>query len=156
MADAGVENCSASVDELIDGGLLKRVLAMTEIRFANLLIEAWWRVLQHDGLFLHPRDSAAKVRNLVAFYFEEHNGTLPHTAFRGQTPGGDGSMRTGGCGARSVREDRVGGRSTGDSPALGMRGARREWGRSPRRPGPSRRGDVHRPRPMPSDTAWPR
>jgi hypothetical protein len=26
------------------------------------------------------------VRTLVAFYVEEHNGTLPHSAFRGQTP----------------------------------------------------------------------
>ena len=86
MADAGVENCSASVDEFIDGGLLKRVLAMTEIRFANLLIEAWWRVLQHDGFFLHPRDSAAKVRNLVAFYFEEHNGTLRTRRSGGRRP----------------------------------------------------------------------
>ena len=26
------------------------------------------------------------VRRLVAFYVNEHNGVLPHSAFRGQTP----------------------------------------------------------------------
>jgi len=86
LADGGVENCNASVDELIKSGLLNRVIAMTEIRFSNSLIEAWWRVLKHQWLFLHQLDSAAKVRTLVAFYVEEHNGTLPHSAFRGQTP----------------------------------------------------------------------
>ena len=59
---------------------------MTEIRFSNSLIEAWWRVLKHQWLFLHQLDSATKVRRLVAFYVEEHNGRLPHSAFRGQTP----------------------------------------------------------------------
>lgn len=86
LADAGVENRNASVDELIESGLLNRVIAMTEIRFSNSLIEAWWRVLKHHWLFLHQLDSAAKVRKLVAFYVEEHNRTLPHAAFRGQTP----------------------------------------------------------------------
>ncbi len=86
LADAGVENRNASVDELIESGLLSRVIAMTEIRFSNSLIEAWWRVLKHQWLFLHQLDSAAKVRTLVAFYVEEHNAKLPHSAFRGQTP----------------------------------------------------------------------
>ena len=71
---------------MIESGLLNRVIAMTEIRFSNSLIEAWWRVLKHQWLFLHGLDSAAKVRKLVAFYVEEHNGVLPHSAFRGQTP----------------------------------------------------------------------
>ena len=43
-------------------------------------------MLKHHWLFLHQLDSAAKVRKLVAFYVAEHNETLPHSAFRGQTP----------------------------------------------------------------------
>ena len=66
--------------------LLKRVLAQTEIRFSNSMIEAWWRSLKHHGLYLHPLDSMAKVRSLVEFYVAEHNSRLPHSAFRGQTP----------------------------------------------------------------------
>jgi hypothetical protein len=31
-------------------------------------------------------DSVTTVRRLVAFYVQEHNQVLPHSAFRGQTP----------------------------------------------------------------------
>jgi putative transposase len=86
LADAGVENRNGDVDALIKSGLLKRVLAQTEIHFSNSLIEAWWRSLKHQWLFLHPLDSLAKVRTLVEFYVAEHNGHIPHSAFRGQTP----------------------------------------------------------------------
>jgi transposase InsO family protein len=86
LADAGVENRNHSVDELIESGLLRRVLAMTEIRFSNSLIEAWWRSLKHNWLFLNQLDSVSKLRRLVAFYVEEHNANIPHSAFRGQTP----------------------------------------------------------------------
>jgi len=86
LADAGVENRNRTVDELIESGLLRRVLTMTEICFSNSLIEAWWRSLKHNWLFLNQLDSVAKVRKLVAFYVEEHNAHLPHSAFRGQTP----------------------------------------------------------------------
>ena len=50
------------------------------------MIEAWWRSLKHQWLFLHPLDTVATVRRLVAFYVDEHNRVLPHSAFRGQTP----------------------------------------------------------------------
>ncbi len=86
LADAGVENRNDAVDTLIASGLLKRVLAQTEIRFSNSMIEAWWRCLKHHWLYLHPLDSIAKVRSLVEFYVAEHNSRLPHSAFRGQTP----------------------------------------------------------------------
>jgi hypothetical protein len=50
------------------------------------MIEAWWRSLKHQWLFLHSLDSAATIRRLVAFYVHEHNHVLLHSAFRGQTP----------------------------------------------------------------------
>ncbi len=96
LADGGRENVNGKVDELITSGLLKRTLAMTDIRFSNSMIEAWWRALKHQWLFLHNLDTVEQVRKLVAFYVEEHNTRLPHSAFRGQTPdemyfgGGDG------------------------------------------------------------------
>jgi transposase InsO family protein len=86
LADAGTENRNAAVDHLIEAGLLERVLAMVDINFSNSLIEAWWRVLKHNWLFLHPLNSVAKVRSLVEFYVEEHNSSIPHSAFKGQTP----------------------------------------------------------------------
>ena len=86
LADAGVENVNAQVDELITTGVLRRVLAFTELKFSNSTIEAWWRSLKHQWLFLNPLDSVTTVRRLVEFYVHEHNGVLPHSAFRGQTP----------------------------------------------------------------------
>lgn len=86
MADAGVENVHAQVDALIATGALRRVLAFTELKFSNSMIEAWWRSLKHQWLFLHALDSPTTVRRLVEFYVNEHNRVLPHSAFRGQTP----------------------------------------------------------------------
>ena len=86
LADAGVENVNAQVDELITTGVLRRVLAFTELKFSNSMIEAWWRSLKHQWLFLHSLDSVITVRRLVAFYVDEHNRVLPHSAFHGQTP----------------------------------------------------------------------
>jgi len=86
LADAGVENVNAQIDALLATGVLRRLLAMTELKFSNSMIEAWWRSLKHHWLFLHALDSVATVRRLVAFYVDEHNRVLPHSAFRGQTP----------------------------------------------------------------------
>ena len=86
LVDGGVENFNKAVDELVDAGLLKRVLARTEITFSNSLIESWWRVLKHQWLFLNTLDTVRAVERLVAFYVQEHNTRLPHSAFRGQTP----------------------------------------------------------------------
>ena len=86
LVDGGVENFNSAVDKLVESGLLKRVLAQTEITFSNSLIESWWRVVKHQWLYLNTLDTATTVRNLVAFYIDQHNRHLPHSAFRGQTP----------------------------------------------------------------------
>jgi putative transposase len=74
---------NAQVDALISTGVPRRMLALTELKFSNSMIEAWWRALKRQWLFLHSLDS---VRRLVTFYVNEHNRVLPHSAFRGQTP----------------------------------------------------------------------
>lgn len=86
LADSGVENVNAHVDELLTTGVLRRVLAFTELEFSNSMIEAWWRSLKHQCLYLHSLESITTVRRLVEFYVQEHNQVLPHSAFRGQTP----------------------------------------------------------------------
>jgi len=114
LADAGVENVNTQVDALISTGVLHRVLAFTELRFSNSMIEAWWRSLKHQWLFLHSLDSLTTVRRLVAFYVDAHNCVLPHSAFRGQTPDemyfgtGDGvpaDLRSGAAAARQARAE---------------------------------------------------
>jgi transposase InsO family protein len=86
LVDGGVENFNSAVDELIDSGLLRRLLAQTDISFSNSLIESWWRALKHQWLFLNTLDTVSRLKKLVAFYVHEHNTRLPHSAFRGQTP----------------------------------------------------------------------
>ena len=86
LTDGGVENFNNAVDELVDSGLLRRLLAMTEISFSNSLIESWWRAIKHQWLYLNTLDTVSTLETLVAFYVEEHNTRLPHSAFRGQTP----------------------------------------------------------------------
>lgn len=86
ICDQGSENINGSVDELLKNGILKRILAYTEISFSNSMIEAYWRVLKHQWLFINTLDNIATLRRLVAFYVNSHNRELPHSAFQGQTP----------------------------------------------------------------------
>jgi len=86
LVDGGVENYHSAVDKLVDSGLLQRLLAMTDISFSNSLIESWWRGLKHQWLYLNTLDTVSRLEKLVAFYVDEHNTRLPHSAFRGQTP----------------------------------------------------------------------
>jgi transposase InsO family protein len=86
LVDGGVENFNGAVDELVDSGLLRRLLALTDITFSNSLIEAWWRTLKHQWLYLNTLDTLSRLDKLIAFYVDEHNTRLPHSAFRGQTP----------------------------------------------------------------------
>ncbi len=86
MVDGGIENYNTSVDEIVKEGLLKRVLAQTEISFSNSMIESFWKSIKHQWLYLNTLDSVSTVRSLVSFYVAEHNTKLPHSAFKGQTP----------------------------------------------------------------------
>jgi putative transposase len=86
IVDGGRENHSPAIDELIKSGQLKRLLARTDITSSNSMIESWWRTLKHQWLFLNTLDSLSGVKKLIAFYVNEYNTKLPHSAFRGQTP----------------------------------------------------------------------
>ncbi len=54
--------------------------------FSNSMIEAWWRTLKHQWLFLSKLDSVENVWRLAAFYVDAPSSEIPHSAFRGQTP----------------------------------------------------------------------
>ena len=86
VMDSGVENLNGTVDELFDSSALRHVIAQIDVSFSNSLIEAWWRILKHQWLYLHSLDDRATVRKLVAFYVTQHNETMPHITFQGQTP----------------------------------------------------------------------
>jgi transposase InsO family protein len=65
VADSGVENINSAVDELIGAGALRRILAQVEVAYSNSMIEAFWRQLKHDWLYLNPLDSVAAIRRLT-------------------------------------------------------------------------------------------
>ena len=80
------KNRNDSVKRLVDEGLMKLILAQTDIVCSNSMIEAFWRSLKHQFLFLNHLDSIATIRRLVTFYVDQYNTVLPHSAFSGQTP----------------------------------------------------------------------
>ena len=86
IMDSGSENLNRIVDPLFDGEKMKRILALVDVSHSNSMIEAWWRSLRHQWLYLHHLDTIATVRRLTAFYVREHNTVMPHSAFEGQTP----------------------------------------------------------------------
>jgi len=73
VADSGVENVNGQVDDLVETGVLRRILAPVEVAFSNSIIEAWWRFLRHQWLYLHMLDSFNGVKRLIVFYVEQHN-----------------------------------------------------------------------------------
>ena len=50
------------------------------------MIEAFWRSLRHQWLYLHSLESFTLLKQLIDFYVREHNTQMPHHAFVGQTP----------------------------------------------------------------------
>ena len=86
VADSGVENVNGQVDQLMADGLLRRVLAQVEVSFSNSMIEAFWRSLRHQWLYLHSLEGFTQLEQLIDFYVQEHNTQMPHHAFVGQTP----------------------------------------------------------------------
>ena len=50
------------------------------------MIEAWWRSLKSNWIYLNQLHSFAALERLISFYVSEHNSNMPHAAFHGQTP----------------------------------------------------------------------
>jgi hypothetical protein len=65
---------------------LNRVLAQVDVGYSNSMIEAFWRSIKHQWLFLNSLDSIERLRVLIQFFVEQHNTKMPHPAFSGQTP----------------------------------------------------------------------
>ena len=86
IADSGIENVNGEVDDFFGLGQLHRILAQVEVSYSNSMIEALWRSMKHGWLFLHQLDTFAALEKLIAFYIEQHNSVVPHSAFAGQTP----------------------------------------------------------------------
>ena len=86
VCDGGVENFNAAVDEVVAKFEWERIRALVDVTYSNSKIEAWWRSLKHQWLYLNQLSTIADVRRLTKFYVEQHNCVMPHAAFEGQTP----------------------------------------------------------------------
>jgi Integrase core domain len=86
VVDSGIENVNQAVDATLVSTCLRRVLAQVEVSYSNSMVEAWWRSLKHQWLFLNSLDTIDRLRTLVAFFVEAHNTQMPHAAFAGHTP----------------------------------------------------------------------
>ena len=84
--DSGSENLNGRVDSLFDTSALQPVVAQIDIAYSNSMIEAWFRALKHNCLFLHQLSDFVTGKRLVTFYVGEHNTTIAHSAFDGETP----------------------------------------------------------------------
>jgi hypothetical protein len=84
--DSGVENLNTQVDALVASGTIQRIIAQVDVVFSNSLIESWWRMLKHGWLYLNVLATIDDVRKQTAFYVDQHNRVVPHSAFKGQTP----------------------------------------------------------------------
>ena len=65
-ADSGVENVNSAVDGPLFSGCLERILAQVEVAFSNSLIEAYWRSLKHQWLFLNTFPSWRDNSSLIS------------------------------------------------------------------------------------------
>jgi transposase InsO family protein len=74
------------VDEAVNETKVERILAQVEVSWSNSVVEAIWRKLKHDWLFLNRLDSFATIERLVAFYIEQYSSVSPHSALKGRTP----------------------------------------------------------------------
>ncbi len=86
VCDSGVENFNGAVDAVIEKFDWERIRALVDVTYSNSKIEARWRSLKHQWLYLNQLNTIADVRRLTKFYVDEHNRVLPHAAFQGQTP----------------------------------------------------------------------
>jgi transposase InsO family protein len=86
VSDSGSENVNKHVSDALRDQHIAHVLAQVDVTYSNSMIEAFWRSLKHQWLYLHSLDAIASVHNLVAFCVEQHNTVMPHSAFAGQTP----------------------------------------------------------------------
>jgi len=77
-ADSGIENINTAVDATLFSACLERVLAQVDVAYSNSMIEAFWRSLKHQWLYINYLDSIEKVRNLVEFFSSSSTITRCH------------------------------------------------------------------------------
>lgn len=86
LMDKGSENKNSFVNQIILGSNLLRVFAKTDVVYSNSMVEAFFRSIKNNFLYLKKIKTIEHLKKLVRFYIKEHNGKIPHSAFKFSTP----------------------------------------------------------------------
>lgn len=88
VSDKGTENTAKVISTYCSPPRsIHHVLAKTDIRESNSMIEAFFRSLKNNYLYFQGKLSdVSQAQKCLRFYIEQHNTKLPHSAFNGATP----------------------------------------------------------------------
>jgi hypothetical protein len=59
------------------------IIKLVDIQYSNSMIEAFWRIMKSNWLYLNKLDSFAAVERQVNFYIDQYNRVIPHWAHSG-------------------------------------------------------------------------
>jgi putative transposase len=85
MSDRGGENLNEKVKRLLIGKGITHLLAKTDIKFSNSIVEAVFRQMKRVEGIRSPR-SINSFKVAVKNYVEQHNNVIPHSSLKGSTP----------------------------------------------------------------------
>lgn len=86
FVDSGTENLNSDVEELMELGLIDRIIAGIEVDFSNSMVEALFRRMKHAYLYMQSLTTFNTLVSKTNYYLEEHNNHIPHSALSGATP----------------------------------------------------------------------
>lgn len=84
--DSGRENIAEIVRSIFLGRQISQIFAQVDVRFSNSMIEAFFRSLKVNFLYLKSFKTIEDLRRCIAFYINEYNTKIPHSAFKFETP----------------------------------------------------------------------
>ncbi len=82
ISDGGVENINKNVQEFSIKNKITQIIAQIDIQQSNSMIEAFFRSLKNNYLYFKPINTLDKAQELVNFYVNEHNNSIPHAGIK--------------------------------------------------------------------------
>lgn len=86
VSDGGPENKNRKVAQFLTAQNVRRLIARVDIRFSNSMVESLFRMLKSNFLRSEKLRSVSDVERKVAFFFKEHNESIPRANLGGATP----------------------------------------------------------------------
>jgi putative transposase len=86
MMDPGTENNNGKLLNFITSKNLTRILAQVDIHYSNSMIESLFRMLKNNYLYHQRVHTLEDLTRKAAFYFREHNETIPLANHKGGRP----------------------------------------------------------------------